>query len=432
MADDYDLSAAQTKVFLWRFNEENKNRRPTEIQKYVKEALKIEVESYIKQMGVIYSKFKPKRRSPGGCPELNYDGPHKFSKLLNWLQKQYGESESFEYPEGCVPLNSPFYIERDGVDSLCYNKVREPGSLIRIKAPKFLGKTSLMRRILTKTAGEKSKNVYIDWSAVENSVLTDLEKLERWFCTQVVEQLHIENKLNDYWNEEFRTVNDNCTYYFENYIFAKINCPLVLGLDEVDSLFSETKVAENFFIMLRKWHEEGKISQTWQQLRIVLAHATEISISFDINQSPFNVGLPVDLPEFNQNEIERLARLYGLKLNKKEMTDFMAMVGGNPYLVRLGFYKLAEQKISMKELLISAPTQGGIYSDRLRKIFQMLENSPEIKEAFNSVVTSSQGVVLKPQENQKLCSLGLVKAEKNCAIPSCSLYREYFKNVFSL
>ncbi|MDY6802321.1 MAG: AAA-like domain-containing protein [Cyanobacteriota bacterium] len=434
MADKYELSPPQTQIFLPRFNEDNQNRSEKEIKEDLKKYLKIEidVESYKKRMGSIYAKFTKNRQNPEGCPDLNYNGPHKFYKLLYWLEKKYGKPEQIKYPDGYVPLDSPFYVERNPVESLCYETVREPGSLIRIKAPHFMGKTSLMRRILTWREKEEYKNVYLDLASVENSVITDLEKLERWLCTKVGQELNLKNKLKDYWDGELMTVNENCTSYFRDYILTKIKCPLVLGLDEIDRLFSYPEVAGDFFAMLRNWHEEGKISETWQQLRITLAYATDIYIPLDLNQSPFNVGFPAELPEFSQEQVENLAKVHKLNLNQKEIVDFMAMVGGHPYLVRLGLYHLATGEITMKELLINAPTEAGIYSDRLRIMLATMETSPELLQAFKSVVTSSDGVVLKPNFNRKLHAMGLVKQKGNYVTPSCNLYAKYFQVVFSL
>ncbi len=53
-----------------------------------------------------------------------------------------------EYPEGSVPLNSPFYIQRSPIEERCYETILHAGSLIRIKAPNQMGKTSLMDRII--------------------------------------------------------------------------------------------------------------------------------------------------------------------------------------------------------------------------------------------------------------------------------------------
>ncbi|MEM7578440.1 MAG: AAA-like domain-containing protein [Cyanobacteria bacterium P01_A01_bin.80] len=92
------------------------------------------------------------------------------------------------------------------------------------------------------------------------------------------------------WNTSFLGCNDNCTAYFKKYILRQINSPLVLVLDEVDKLFQYREIVEDFFGMLRSWHEKGKISDVWKQLRLVLVHSTEIYVPLDYHQSPFNPG----------------------------------------------------------------------------------------------------------------------------------------------
>lgn len=218
MADKYSLSVEQTEVFLSRFNEDNQHRSEKEIKEYLHKYLEIPIEpdSYTKRMRHVYAKFTKNRQNPEGCPYINYRGPHKFYKLLDWLENKYGKPEQIEYPDGYVSLDSPFYVERNPVESACYQTVREPGSLIRIKAPYLMGKTSLMRRILTNTEEEDYKNVYLDLASVELSVITNLEKLERWLCTKVGQELKLKNKLKDYWDGELMTFNENCTSYLRD------------------------------------------------------------------------------------------------------------------------------------------------------------------------------------------------------------------------
>ncbi|MHC5720756.1 MAG: AAA-like domain-containing protein, partial [Nostoc sp.] len=52
------------------------------------------------------------------------------------------------YPSGSVPLASPFYLKRSYLDEQIYQEIKKPGTLIRIKAPREMGKTSLLLRIL--------------------------------------------------------------------------------------------------------------------------------------------------------------------------------------------------------------------------------------------------------------------------------------------
>jgi hypothetical protein len=53
-----------------------------------------------------------------------------------------------ELPSGQVRLASAFYVERVPYEAQCYKEILQPGALIRIKAPRQMGKTSLMARIL--------------------------------------------------------------------------------------------------------------------------------------------------------------------------------------------------------------------------------------------------------------------------------------------
>jgi hypothetical protein len=50
---------------------------------------------------------------------------------------------TLEEPEGQVPLESAFYVERPPIESDCYETIIRPGALIRVKAPRQMGKSSL-------------------------------------------------------------------------------------------------------------------------------------------------------------------------------------------------------------------------------------------------------------------------------------------------
>ena len=84
-------------------------------------------------------------------------------------QAQISESltkENLTFPEASVALGSPFYIERAGVETVCYETIVKPGSLIRIKAAKWMGKTSLTNRILEHGRVCAQKTVYLDFNSI--------------------------------------------------------------------------------------------------------------------------------------------------------------------------------------------------------------------------------------------------------------------------
>ena len=334
-----------------------------------------------------------------------------------------------EYPDGSVPLLSPFYIERDGISKSVYETVLKPGSLIRIKAPKLMGKTSLLTRLLAEATQQNSQSVYLDLGGIDKAILTNLDNFLRWFCVRVSDELNLENQVSSAWNPNILGSNDNCTAYFKKYILGKINQPVVLGLDEVDRLFSYSEVVEDFLGLLRSWHEKGKTSDIWKKLHLVLAHSTEVYIPLDVHQSPFNAGLPVELEEFNQQQTRELVKKHGIQDADAVLEELRAMVGGHPYLLRLAMYEIAVGKITRKNLLQSATTEAGIYNHHLRSLLGVLQTFQELQTSFKRVVNSNVEVELDPILIYKLHSLGLVQKQNNYVTPRCQLYREYFRRV---
>ena len=333
-----------------------------------------------------------------------------------------------EYPDGSVPLSSPFYIEQDGIKSV-YETLLKPGSLIRIKAPKLMGKTSLLTRLLADATQQNAQSVYLDLGSIDKAILTNLDNFLRWFCVRVSDELNLENQVSEVWNPHILGSNDNCTAYFKKYILAKINQNLVLGLDEVDRLFTYSEVVEDFLGLLRSWHEKGKTSDIWKKLHLVLAHSTEVYIPLDVHQSPFNAGLPVELEEFNQQQTRELAKKHRIQDADTVLEELRAMVGGHPYLLRLAMYEIAMGKVTLQNLLQSATTEAGIYNNHLRSLLGVVQTVPELQTCLKRVVNSNVGVELDPMLIYKLHSLGLVQKHNNHVTPRCQLYREYFRRV---
>ncbi|MEB3310260.1 MAG: AAA-like domain-containing protein [Snowella sp.] len=335
------------------------------------------------------------------------------------------------FPEGSVPLDSTLYLEREGIDRLCYDNITQLGVLLRIKAPHKMGKTSLLTRILAQGKTHHYQTAHIDLKDIERKIIDSLDKFLQWFCVMVGRQLGLDNHLKDYWDTEILGSNDNCTVYFEEYLLAKIDCPLVLGLDGVDRLFPHTEIVEDFLGMLRSWHERGKTTPLWGQLRLILAHSTDVYIPLDLNQSPFNAGVPIELQEFNSSQVATLARCYGLQWKQGEVESLMAMVGGHPYLVSLALYQVASQKTTLTQLLQEASSEVGIYTAYIRQLLQTLQQTPFIIDGFKRVLWSDEPVTLDPIQTYRLHSMGLVKQQSNQVILRCNLYREYFSRVFA-
>jgi len=340
--------------------------------------------------------------------------------------------EKIDLPGSPIALNSRFYIERPPSEGLAYKELSNPGSLIRIRAPRQMGKSSMMLRLINQADSLGYQTVKIDFQEADAASFESINKFLRWICINIARQLKLTPNLDDYWDEEMGS-KVSCTIYFEGYLLEKIQTPLVLVFNEVNRLFQYPDIAQEFFPLLRFWHEQARRSSLWQSLRLVLVHSTEIYVSLNINQSPFNVGLTVKLAEFRADQVQDLAQRHGLQLSDCQIQKLIKMVGGHPYLIHLALYHLYSDQCTLEKLLQEAPTQMGIYKEHLQSLWLILKKKPEIAAALEEIITAAGRVELDPSVAYQLDSMGLIKLEGNNSIISCELYRLYFgeKNIKS-
>jgi len=330
-----------------------------------------------------------------------------------------------EFPSGAVPIHSQFYVERPCVEAQAYAELERPGSLIRIRAPKGMGKRSLLLRLLNHAKEQQYRQVSIDFQSVDQDTFSSLNRFLRWFCAEVSRQLHLPPCLDHYWDDDIGA-KLSCTIYFEDYLLAQASA-MVIALNQVEKVFEHPAIAGDFLPMLRYWHEYSKQSETFQKVRIIVSHATEIYVPLKINQSPFNVGFPIRLPPFNLEQIQALAQCHGLDWQEPTpIHQLMAMVGGHPHLVRMALYHLQTTGLSLNQLLAEAPTQSGIYRQVLQELLVTLQTQPDLAASFRRVVTANYAVELDPVHAYRLDSLGLVKLKGDRCELSCELYRQYF------
>ena len=323
-------------------------------------------------------------------------------------------------------------VERQPIETLCYQTLSQPGALLRIKAPGLMGKTFLMAKVVNKLRQEGHRAVCLNLGYAEQTDLTNLNSFLRWFCISVGELLGLPNCLDKYWNEKLSTSKMNCFGYFQRYLLPQAESPLVICIDEVEQLFNHQELGKEFLGLLRAWHETAKTIPIWRRLRLVIVHSTENYIQLNINESPFNVGVSVELPEFTPQEVEGLAQKYGLDWEMAQVNQLMTLIGGHPFLVRQACESLQrDSHMTLEALLQTAPTEAGIYANYLRRYWEILQRHQESLQALKTVVTATDKVRLEPKQGYWLSKLGLVKLVGNEVMMSCNLYRQYFSDRIS-
>jgi hypothetical protein len=336
---------------------------------------------------------------------------------------------ALDEPEGQVPLESTLYLERPPNEARCYEAIAKTGALIRIKAPRQMGKSSLMLRILNYASEQDYQTASLNFQLIDRDSLSSLDQFLQWFCNSITGELNLDDRLVDYWKGGVGSKN-KCTNYFQRYLLPTLKRPVVLCLDEVDEVFQYQEIATDFFGMLRAWHEDAKLKPIWKNLRLVIVHSKEVYIPLNINQSPFNGGVPIELPPLTQPQVMNLVQRHGLNWAEAEVAQLMEMVGGHPYLVRAALYQIARGEISLERLLQIAPTEGGLYGEHLRRHLLNLEGDEKLLAAMKQVVAVDHPVSISTSEAFKLTSMGLVQFQNNSVVPLCDLYRQYFRERF--
>ncbi|MFB2921815.1 MULTISPECIES: AAA-like domain-containing protein [Aerosakkonema] len=338
---------------------------------------------------------------------------------------------TLELPRGQVPIDSNFYIQRPPIELHCLEEISQPGGLVRIEAPRQMGKTSLMARIINQAKKQGYRTVLLNLQLAEREIFKDLNRFLEWFCASVGQSLQLPNRIAHYWDDCLGT-SYNTTVYFEKYLLAKINGPVVMAIDEMNRIFQYPEIAWDFLGMLRGWYEKARygesVSNAFEKLRSILINSGEIDISAARNLSAFNAGLLVKLSGFNFNQIKELADIHGLYWEDSQVEKLMNWVGGHPYLVRVALYHIARKDLTLPQLLQTATTQFEIYKDHLQRQWWYLQQDRELAQAYSQIVTRESLVSLDLEPALNLESIGLVKLINNQAIPSCELYRQYFRD----
>ncbi|ROH94045.1 helix-turn-helix domain-containing protein [Microcystis aeruginosa FACHB-524] len=356
------------------------------------------------------------------CQKLGLD----YREIADWDKLEETPAATSEDEGENRAADFSKYIERPPVEQLCLETVSQAGSLLRIKSAKGMGKTLLVDRILSQVDKRQYKTVSLSFLQASKGILDDLDRLLSWFALIISKKLGLAALFQEKWQEGLGLY--SCTAYFEDHLLKKLDKPLILVLEEIDSLFTYTSVADDFLSLFRLWHEEAKNNNTWQKLHLIITYSTENYVPVDLNKSPLNVvGTEILLPDFTLEQVLTLANKYQANLGKDELQKIINLVGGHPYLIQKAIYTISQKQLSLADFLETAATEAGIYGDHLRGHLLNLQEHPNLAAGMKKVVESSSPVDLGATINWQLHSLGLVTFVQNAVQPRYPLYSDYFR-----
>jgi DNA-binding SARP family transcriptional activator len=295
-------------------------------------------------------------------------------------------SDQLEPVGGAVPLQSSYYVVRP-TDAEFHAAIARQDSVVLVKGPRQVGKTSLLARGLQRAREAGTRVVMTHFQVFNAAHLASAETLLLALAETIAEQLDLDVLPTQVW-DTWRGPNPSFRRYLRREVLGKLAEPLVWGMDEVDRLFL-CPFGSEIFGLFRSWHDERALEPgcPWERLTLAMAYSTEAHLFIsDMNQSPFNIGTRLALEDFTYKQVADLNRRYGSPLREgEETTRYYDLVNGHPYLVRRGLHEMVAQGTSLATLEERACSDDWIFGEHLRRIAFLLTKDPELLDVVRAV-----------------------------------------------
>jgi len=286
------------------------------------------------------------------------------------------------------------------------------------------GKTSLLVRGLQHAKQQQFQTFFLDFQTL--SAIPTLDELLQTLALNLCRQLRLDHTLVEQAWRGPLGVQQKFTYFLADHILEPADRPIVLALDEADSLL-DTTFSQSFFGLVRSWHTQRSMEpEIWEKLNIVLVISTEPSLLIDdINQSPFNVGQTLAFDDLAAAQVAELNQRYHSPLSASELAGLMTLLNGHPYLVQVAFYELVHNGVSWADLLNRAASDEGPFNAHLKRIYWAIHQKPDLQRVLKNILRT--GTHDDKMALLRLQKAGLIQGSGSAYRCRCELYERYLR-----
>jgi hypothetical protein len=309
-----------------------------------------------------------------------------------------------------MTLNSPYYIERD-TDAAFHAAIEQKGSIVLVKGPRQVGKTSLLARGVQRARELGASIVLMDMQKLNTEQFDSIRAFYLACARAICDQLELSDGPEIAWDTA-RSPNDNLERYIRREALARKEIHLLWCLDEVDRLFP-CRFSSEVFSLFRSWHNERAMDPggCWSRLTLAIAYATEVHLFIrNLNQSPFNVGTRLVLEDFTLEQVAELNRRCGSPL--RDVGDLAALhqwTGGCPFLVQKSLSEIAAHRLPLRDFLRAAEQESGPFRDHLSRLREIVVEDEELAACVREALR--EGGSVPPDAFFRLRSAGLLAGD---------------------
>ncbi|MEO1432998.1 MAG: AAA-like domain-containing protein [Cyanobacteria bacterium J06633_8] len=236
---------------------------------------------------------------------------------------------------GSLPENASTYVKREADDEL-YESLQK-GKFCYVLNSRQSGKSSLRLRIMSRLSQTGVECASIDLSSINIQGATQ----ENWYAdliTILINSFALDINFKDWWEQnQLNSPLMRFTNFLEKHLLVEIEEPVVIFIDEIDSVLSLNFPTDDFFAFIRACYNQRVDNPAYKRLTFcLLGVASPSNLIQDKQRTPFNIGKAISLKGFKLEEVEPLER--GLRGKFKDspavMQEILDWTRGQPFLTQ--------------------------------------------------------------------------------------------------
>ncbi len=248
-------------------------------------------------------------------------------------------NSTYEYQVGgSLDSDAPSYVTREA-DSELYQALKT-GQFCYVLNSRQMGKSSLRVKTMKRLQAEGTVCVFIDLTGIGKQDVTP----EKWYAgivQSLVSSCQLAPKIQwrTWWRERQDLLSpvQRLSLFIEEVLLVEVKQNIVIFVDEIDRVLSQTFSLDDFFALIRCSLEQRETHPDYKRLTwALLGVATPSDLIRDKTQTPFNMGKAIKLEGFGANEVQPFVAGLEGKIERPEavIREILDWTGGQPFLTQ--------------------------------------------------------------------------------------------------